>query len=159
MPSVVSTKNPVYPDGGTLLDVFNAFFNQSTPHELFPTDLPEQSLGTGNPIGSIRESTGAIALAGKLNADGIIGELFHLAGRNRNYTDKQLAEAVRQFPEYAKVANAALDPSLNIYDPAYQAYSRWTEENQGGYSAYFHYAQFNICITAPSNNGMRRLTR
>jgi YD repeat-containing protein len=153
----VSKKNPVYPAGGTLLDVFNAFLNQPKPHDLFTTNLPPGSLGYGNPIGSIRESTAAIALPGRPDADGVIGELFHLAARNSHYTDKQLAAAVRQFPQYADVANKALEPNVNIYDPRYKAPSDWTEENQGGYSAYFHYAQINICFTAPASTGMKRL--
>jgi hypothetical protein len=157
--AVSSKKNPVFPDGGTLADVFDAFLSQPKPHDLFTTKLPKGSLGYGNPVGNIRKSTAQIAMPGKPDADGVIGELFHLAGRNKYYTDKQLAEAVRKFPQYADVANKALDPSVNIYDPAYNAPPDWTEENQGGYSAYFHYAQYNICFTAPANNGMKRLLR
>ena len=157
--SVVSKESAVYPEGGSLLDVFNAFLNQPKPHDLFTTKLPDGSLGYGSPIGNIRESTAVIALPGRPDADGIIGELFHLAARNSHYTDKQLADAVRQFPQYSEVANRAVDASLNIYDPSYQAPTIWTEQNQGGYSAYFHYAQYNVCFTAPPNNGMKRLTR
>lgn len=46
-----------------------------------------------------------------------------------------------------------------IYDPGYRPPRDWTKENQGGYSAYFHYAQFNICFTGPPNGGMKRLLR
>ena len=126
---------------------------------MFTTKLPNGSLGYGNPVGNIKKSNAQIALPGTPDADGIIGELFHLAGQNKYFTDKQLAEAVRKFPEYTEVANKALDPSVNIYDPAYKAPADWTEENEGGYSAYFHYAQYNICFTAPANNGMKRLLR
>jgi hypothetical protein len=157
--SAVSRNNPVYPSGGTLLDVFNAFLNQPKQHGLFTTQLPRGSLGYGSSIGNIRKSTAVIALPGRPDADGVISELFHLAGRNGHYTDKQLAEAVRQFPEYSAVANKALEPNVNIYDPRYKAPSDWTKENQGGYSAYFHYAQYNICFTAPPNNGMKRLIK
>jgi YD repeat-containing protein len=157
--SVISKKNPVYPEGGTLLDVFREFIKQPAPQSLFTTQLPKDSLGYGSAIGIIRKGTAQIALPGFPDADGIISELFHLAGGNKSYTDKQLAEAVRKFPQYAEVANKALDPSRNIYDSRYQAPSDWTKENEGGYSAYFHYAQYNICFTAPSHNGMKRLIR
>jgi hypothetical protein len=157
--SVLPANNPVYPAGGTLLDVFHEFLNQKTGRPLFTKELPPGSLGYGNPIGNIRKGTAQIAMPASPHADGIIAELFHLAGRNKHYTDKQLAEAVRRFPEYAEVANKAIDPSLNIYDSRYQAPPNWTEENEGGYSAYFHYAQYNICFTGPSSNGMKRLIR
>jgi hypothetical protein len=155
--SIVSKKNPVYPQGGTLLDVFHAFLNQPKAHALFTTQLPDGSLGYGNPIGNIRKSTAVIAMPGRPDADGVISELFHLAARNNQYTDKQLAEAVRKFAAHSKVADEALEPNVNIYDPRYKPPPDWTEENQGGYSAYFHYAQFNICFTGPPNGGMKRL--
>ena len=126
---------------------------------MFTTQLPKDSLGYGNPLGNIRKGSGQIALPGFPNADGVIGELFHLAGRNKHYTDKQLAEAVRQYPQYAEVANKAIDPSRNIYDSRYQPPPDWTKENEGGYSAYFHYAQYNICFTGEPHNGMKRLIR
>jgi hypothetical protein len=157
--SVVSNKNPVYPEGGTLVDVFHEFIKQPMPQPLFTTQLPKDSLGYGNAIGNIRKGTAQIATPGFPDADSMISELFHLAGRNKHYTDKQLAEAVRKFPQYAEVADKALDPSRNIYDSRYQAPPDWTKENEGGYSAYFHYAQFNICSAAPPYNGMRRLIR
>jgi len=116
-------------------------------------------LSAANRLGNIRKGTAVIAVPGVPTADDIIGELFHLASSDGQYTDKELAEAVRQFPQYVEVADKAIDPSRNIYDSRYQAPSDWTEKNQGGYSAYFHYAQFNICFTAPANNGMKRLLK
>jgi len=157
--AVSGKNNPVYPEGGTLLDVFHEFLKQPLPQDLFTKNLSPSSLGYGNPVGNISKGTAQIALPGFPDADGIIAELFHLAGKNSFYTDKQLAGAVRKFPQYSKVADQALDPSLNIYDSRYQAPLDWTKANQGGYSAYFHYAQYNICFTAPANNGMKRLIR
>jgi hypothetical protein len=157
--AVSGKNNPVYPEGGTLLDVFQAFLKQPLPHDLFTNNLPPGTLGEGNPVGNIRKGTAQIALPGFPYADKIIGELFHLAGRNKFYTDKQLADAVRMFPEYTKVADDALDPTVNIYDSRYQPPPSWTEANQGGYSAYFHYAQYNICHTAAATTGMKRLIR
>ena len=157
--AAVSKKNPVYPAGGTLVDVFDEFLKQPTPQSLFTTELPSDSLGYGNPIGNIRKGTAVIAVPGFPTADDVISELFHLAARNGQYTDKQLAEAVRKFPQYAKVADDALDPTRNIYHERYEGRIDWTIKNQGGYSAYFHYAQFNICKTGPSNGGMRRLLK
>jgi hypothetical protein len=157
--AVSRKNNAVYPEGGTLLDVFQAFLKQPIPHDLFTNKLPAGSLGNGNPVGNIRKGTAQIALNGFPYADGIIGELFHLAGKNKFYTDKELADAVRMFPEYTAVADQALDPSINIYDSRYQGRPDWTEENQGGYSAYFHFAQYNICYTGRADNGMKRLIR
>lgn len=156
---VVSKKNPVYPEGGTLLDVYRAFILQPKPQPLFTTQMPPGSLGYGSVVGNIRKGNAQIAMPRFPDADGMIGELFHLAGRNTYYTDKQLAEAVRKFPEYAAVADKAIDPTRNVYDPRYQAPSDWTKENEGAYSAYFHYAQYNICFTGEPYNGMKRLLR
>ncbi len=157
--AVSGKKNPVYPKGGTLLDVFHEFLKQNVPQALFTKDLPDGTLGYGNPVGNISQGTAQIAVPGFPYADDIIGELFHLAGKNKFYTDKQLAEAVRMFSEYAKVADQALEPSVNIYDSRYQPLPDWTEANEGGYSAYFHYAQYNICFTAPPTTHMKRLIR
>ena len=129
--SVASKKNPIYPAGGMLADVFEAFLNQPKTHELFTTKLPSGSLGYGNPVGNIRKSTAAIALKGTPTADGVIGELFHLAARDHYFDDKQLADAVRLFPKYASVSEAALDPLLNIYDPRYKGYPEWTRRIRG----------------------------
>lgn len=156
--SVVSKDHSVYPEGGTLFDVFSEFIKQPRPQALFTRNLGG-SLGYGSVRGNIRKGTAQIALPGFPDADGIISELFHLAGRNRPYSDKELAEAVRRFPQHAKVANDAIEPIRNIYDSRYQSPPDWTEKNEGGYSAYFHYAQFNICFTGASHNGMKRLIR
>jgi hypothetical protein len=47
--SVISKKNPVYPEGGTLLDVFREFIKQPAPQSLFTTQLPKDSLGLAAP--------------------------------------------------------------------------------------------------------------
>jgi hypothetical protein len=139
--------------GRSLVDVFNAFLNQPKPHDLLTRTKPQGSWGESSPIGSIKDSTAAIFARKvdvnqtKADADNIIAELFHLARIDGRYTDKQLANAARRTP-YASEAANYLAPSANVFDPGYKP-GGWNEQNQYGYSVYFHTIQKQHCGFRP----------
>lgn len=141
--------------GRSLVDVFNAFLNQPKPHDLLTRTKPQGSWGESSPIGSIKDSTAAIFARevdvnqAKADADNIIAELFHLARMDGRYTDKQLANAARRTP-YASEAANYLAPSANVFDPGYKP-GGWNEQNQYGYSVYFHTIQKQHCGFRPPN--------
>jgi hypothetical protein len=135
--------------GRNLVDVFNAFLTQPKAHDLLTRVKPPGSWGESSPIGNIKSSTAAI-FARRVNvnqtksdADNIIAELFHLARMDGVYTDKQLANAARR-TEYASEAANYLAPSANVFDPGYKP-GGWNEQNQYGYSVYFHTIQQQHC--------------
>jgi hypothetical protein len=139
--------------GSSLVDVFDAFLKQPKPHDLLTRTTPSGSWGEASAIGSIKEST-AYIFARKVNvnqtkadADNIIAELFHLARMNGSYTDKQLANAARRTP-YASEAANYLAPSANVFDRGYKP-GGWNEQNQYGYSVYFHTIQKQHCGFRP----------
>jgi hypothetical protein len=81
--------------GGSLVDVFNAFLNPKKPHVLFMRTPPPTSRGKATTIGSLKKGTAQLFLQTANNqtqsdADGVIAELFHLAGDS--YSEKQLAD-------------------------------------------------------------------
>jgi YD repeat-containing protein len=139
----------------SLVDVFNAFLNQPKPHDLLTRTKPQGSWGESSPIGSIKDSTAAIFARRvglnqtKSDADNIIAELFHLARMDGSYTDKQLANAARR-TTYASEAANYLAPSANVFDPGYKS-GGWNEQNQYGYSVYFHTIQKQHCGFHPPN--------
>jgi hypothetical protein len=128
--------------GRNLVDVFDAFLSQPKVHDLLTRVKPQGSWGESSPIGNIKSSTAAIFARRvevnqtKSDADNIIAELFHLARMDGLYTDKQLANAARR-TEYASEAANYLAPSANVFEPGYKP-GGWNEQNQYGYSVYFH---------------------
>jgi hypothetical protein len=74
------------------------------------------------------------------DAQGSIGELMHLAGKN-GYSDYELAVAVSKIPEYASEFNGP--PENNVFHPKYQGDAK--DKNSGGYSSFFHRVQRVIC--------------
>lgn len=145
--------------GGNLKDVFNAFLNQPKAHDLLTRIKPTDSWGESSPIGRINNSTAAIfsrSARGNedqttLDADHVISELFHFSRMKGLYDDKALANAARLTP-YASEAANYLSPSANIFDPGYKP-GGWNEQNQYGYSVYFHTIQKQHCGFIPPQNG------
>jgi len=81
-------------------------------HSLITHNKPSNSWGYGNPVGNIKTGDAAVfsANAGTgFIADTVIGELFHLAGQNKYYTDEQLAKAVHN-SRYASDTAAVICP-------------------------------------------------
>jgi len=157
--AVSSQSNPVYPAGGSLADVFKAFLNQKA-HTLFTRAAPPGSEGYGNPIGNIRNGTASIYSAPAtgnqtlFDADATISELFHLAGQNKWYSDKELAIALSK-SSYAGLAASFISPERNIFDPSYVSRAGETERNQVAYSNYFHTIQSNVCHVLPGTHELR----
>ena len=137
--------------GGSLLTVFQAFLHQPQAHPLFTRNPPPGSWGEASPTGKIKDSNAVIfsirheVSKTKNDANNVIGELFHLAGNG--YTDKQLAKALHN-TKYASEASQVMEPSANIFDPGYIP-GGWTEENEFGYSTYFHSIQKLHCGLFP----------
>lgn len=134
--------------GGSLADTFKAFLNQPKSHALFTRTAPAGSWGESSPIGNIKNSTAAIFLRAGDNqtlrdAANTISELFHLSRKDGLYTDKALANALHR-TSYAADANSLIGPRANIFHPDYVP-GDWTEENQKGYSVYFHSIQRKYC--------------
>jgi hypothetical protein len=69
---------------------------------------------------------------------------------NGLYTDKQLANAARR-TKYASEAANYLAPSANVFNPGYKP-GGWNEQNQNGYSVYFHTIQKQHCGFLPPQN-------
>lgn len=151
--SAVSTKdNPVL-RGGDLREIFDDFLSQEKGG--YTRDKPPGSAGYGSPTGLIRKGTGKIfsrayssmSRAEQIAYDGdtTVAELFHMAGRNEYYTDRALAEAAHNIPEYAKMYRGVI-PETNVFDPRY-LYKEDAAKypNQGGWSSYFHDIQRQLC--------------
>jgi hypothetical protein len=142
--------------GRSLSDVFEAFLNQPKAHELLTRVKPDRSWREASTIGNIKDSTAAIFARRvdvnqtKADADNIIAELFHLARMDGRYTDKQLANAARR-TEYAGEEATYLAPSANVFDPGYKP-GGWNEQNQFGYSVYFHTIQKQHCGFRPPSH-------
>lgn len=153
---VASKKNPVHQDGGDLADVASAFLNQKNKVP-FDRNLPDGSAGGANPSGNIQQGNAMIHMSGTRSqvlqgASYMLSEIFHHAGRNAFYTDKELAVALHNTPyasyAYTRVGPAGpmwISPEMNVFDPRYKGKFYWSEKNQLAYSAYFHTIQANIC--------------
>jgi hypothetical protein len=76
-----------------------------------------------------------------VDAVGLVGEIFHLAGSKAMYWDYELAVAVHNIPEFA--AKNPLRPQSTVFDPAYKGNAR--DRYDGGYSSYFHNIQRIFC--------------
>ena len=77
-----------------------------------------------------------------VDAVGLVGEIFHLAGSKAPYDDYELAVAVRNIPEFAAKFSQA--PKRNIFDPRWEGPSQKDRYN-GGYSTYFHDIERQYC--------------
>ena len=154
---VANKKNRVFPAGGTLIDVFNAFLAQGANHPLITRNKPSDSWGYGNPVGNIKKGDAAIFSLNKgttgSDADTVISELFHLAGQNKYYTDERLAKAVHN-SSYASDAAAVIAPEANIFDKQHYQARGWRKDQ--AYSAYFHYIQMLHCTAVPQPPGHPR---
>jgi hypothetical protein len=143
---VSNKKNPVFPAGASIIDVFNSFLAQGTNHSLITHNKPSGSWGYGNPVGNIKTGGAAIFTpnGGTIGsvADTVISELFHLAGQNKYYTDEQLAKAVYNF-SYASDAATVIAPEANTFDKQHYQPRGWRKDQ--AYSAYFHYIQMLHC--------------
>lgn len=74
-----------------------------------------------------------------------VAELFHMAGRNEYYTDRALAEAAHNIPQYAALYRG-FNPQWNVFDPRYVDKSGAARNpNHGGWSSYFHDIQKQVC--------------
>ena len=141
--------------GRNLIDVFDAFLTQSNPHDLLTRVKPTGCWSEACVIGNIKDSTAAVwarrvdVNQTKADADNIVAELFHLARMDGAFTDKQLANAAHR-TIYANDAANYLAPSANVFDPAYKP-GGWNEQNQFGYSVYFHTIQRQHCGFRPPN--------
>jgi len=106
------------------------------------------------PILNVTNTSRATGQQTLFDADGAISELFHLAGQNKWYSDKELATALSQ-SSYAGQAASFISPERNIFDPRYVPRADETEENQIAYSNYFHTIQQNVCHVLPGNHLLR----
>jgi RHS repeat-associated protein len=146
-PNVNTKKNPVL-EGGNLSKIFQHFVNQ-TKGGLTRTLIPGGA-GFGSPSGLIRpgksNSNGSIYLppgnGDWVDAVGLVGEIFHLAGSKALYYDHELAVAVHNIPEFA--AKFSQGPTRNIFDLRWQGPSPKDKYN-GGYSTYFHDIERQFC--------------
>lgn len=143
--------------GGSLADVFKAFLNQSKSHDLFTRTAPPGSRGEATAIGNLKDSTASMFLRRDPNqmrqdANGVIAELFHFAGRR--YDDEKLAKALNQ-TIYEKEASLAFpDGTANIFDRVNYRPNGWSDAD--GYSTYFHAIQQRHCGTIPPNTYRNR---
>lgn len=144
--AVSSKKNPAL-GGGNLATIFGLFLSNGGD---YTRTAPKGSAGYGNPIGRIMGKRGAriytshaTGWQASFDADGTIGELFHLAGSKEYYGDKLLADAAHAIPEYAALMDAALKPKVNIYSGRYEKIPDETPEY--GHSIYFHHLQKLKC--------------
>jgi hypothetical protein len=81
------------------------------------------------------------------DANGVIGELFHLAGRP--YSDKDLAQALNKTAYASEARDAFPDGTANIFDKKNYRPNGWSDAD--GYSTYFHAIQQRHCGTIPPN--------
>ena len=149
--SAVSTKDNPALRGGDLREIFDDFLLQQNGG--FTRTMPPGSAGYGSPTGLISKQNGMIfspayshktrAEQTEYDAGTIVAELFHLAGRNKTYTDRALAEAVYSIPEYASMSGFS---SPTVFDPGYEDKKGAMEKpNHMGWSSYFHDIQRKVC--------------
>ena len=151
--NAVSTKdNPVL-RGGDLQQLFKDFLAQK--HGGYTRVKPPGSAGYGSPTGLIRKGNGKIFSRGypsmsaaeqtAYDAATTVAELFHMAGRNDYYTDRALAEAAHNIPEYAALYRG-FNPQWNVFDPRYVDKAGAAKDpGHGGWSSYFHDIQRQLC--------------
>jgi YD repeat-containing protein len=149
--NAVSTKdNPVLREGN-LQEIFKNFLDQKNGG--YTRNKPRNSGGFGSPTGLIHKGNGKIFSRAftwmsdtqqtAYDVGTTVAELFHMAGRDEYYTDRALAEAVRNIPEYAKMSGF-LSPT--VFDPGYEDKKGAAEDpNHGGWSSYFHDIQKRLC--------------
>jgi len=147
----VSTKdNPVL-RGGDLREIFDDFLSQQNGG--YTRTKPKDSAGYGSPTGLISKGNGKIfsraypSMSGAeqtaYDAGTTVAELFHMAGRNEYYTDRALAEAVHNIPEYAAMSRFF---SPTVFDQRYADKAGAAKNpNHGGWSSYFHDIQRQLC--------------
>jgi len=144
--------------GPTLVDVFNAFFDQK--HDLFTRTAPTGSRGEATAIGHLKNSTATMFLTRKdptsqaaTDAGNVIQELFHFAGRGfGDYSDEQLAKTLHKTEYAKKAAEVFPDGTANIFDSRYFP-AGWSPAD--GYSTYFHAIAMQYCGT-PVQGGTYR---
>lgn len=74
-----------------------------------------------------------------------VAELFHMAVRNDFYTDRALAEAAHNIPEYAAKFRGFI-PEHNVFDPLYLNKAEAAKDpGEGGWSSYFHDIERQFC--------------
>jgi len=76
-----------------------------------------------------------------VDAVGLVGEIFHLAGSKGLYDDYELANAVNNIPEFAK--KNPLRPQSTVFNLAYKGNAQ--DRYDGGYSSYFHNIERIFC--------------
>ena len=134
--------------GPTLVDVFNAFFNQK--HDLFTRTAPAGSRGEATAMGNLKNSTATMFLAKKdpsiqaaVDAGNVVQELFHFAAQGfGGYSDEQLAKALHKTEYAKKAAEVFPDGTANIFDKRYFP-AGWSPAD--GYSTYFHAIAMQYC--------------
>lgn len=115
-------------------------FDQPNPYDLFTRDKPAGSRGEATALGKLSNKTARMFLVGgrpenqiASDADNVVQELFHFAGKG--YSDADLAKALFKTP-YARDAEKAFpDGTANIFDNRYIP-GKWSKDD--GYSTYFH---------------------
>ena len=133
--------------GGSLGATLESFLNPKKPHDLFTHVRPSTSRGAGTTIGRLKDRSAQIYLPTSNNltqdADGVIAELFHLAGDS--YTEKQLADALRK-TDYAKEEALAFpDGTANIYDKSFIQKGTDAQATANAYGDYFHTIAMRHC--------------
>lgn len=150
--AVSSKSNPLL-RGGDLQEIFTDFLAQKKGG--YTRTAPPGSGGYGSPTGLIREGNGKIFSRGypsmsnaeqtATDAATTVAELFHMAGRNAFYTDRELARAVHNIPEYAAMYQGN-NPKWNVFDIQYEDKEGTRKNaNHGGWSSYFHDIQRQLC--------------
>jgi hypothetical protein len=150
--NAVSTRdNPVLNEGD-LQAIFREFLDNNGQ---LTREKPSGSGNWGSPKGLIRK--GNPTIFSKLNypssivaqthydATVVIGELFHFAGEKGFYTDRALAEAVRDIPEYA-AQETLITPT--IFEPGFPAKDKkdaLKNPNHKAWSTYFHHIERMFC--------------
>jgi RHS repeat-associated protein len=144
--AVASKKNPLVKNG----DIMAMFESVVSGKGGFTRNKPPGSLGYGNPTGLIAKNNAGIFLLAngklspdiqlKLDTDGALGELMHLAGTKKLYTDREFAQAVHD-----------LYPGLSRAPDPFNPNSGFTKQqladpNGGPYSSYFHDAVRRKCF-------------
>jgi len=151
--NAVSTKdNPVL-RGGDMREIFDDFLLQENGG--YTRTKPPGSAGYGSPTGLIRKGDGTIfsraypsmsaAEQTAYDAGTTVAELFHMAGQNEYYTDRALAEAAHNIPEYAALYRG-FNRQWNVFDPSYVDKAGAAKNpNHAGWSSYFHDIQRQLC--------------
>jgi hypothetical protein len=145
--AVATKKNPLvsqYGQGG-IMGMFEAVILEDG----LTRTAPPGSAGYGSPIGNIAQGDAAIFVgsvpfgpADQLQVDvkGVLGELMHLGGQRKYYTDRAFAEVVhRDYP--------GLSRSIWPGDKNYKFHKDAQKNpNHIGWSYYFHYAVNKTCF-------------